>query len=777
MKHIAQIVCFILSSVAFGQNIQVDSQLYTPQQLIEDVLIDSDCIENVTVTNVVGGNFNNTDQSYGFFDATGTTFPFQSGIVLSTGRLVNVQGPNTSLSDDDAPGWSGDIDLENALSESNTINATILEFDFTSVASQISFRYIFASEEYQEGNPNTCQYSDLFGFLIRPVNEQQYTNIAIVPDTQTPVKVTTVHPDIPGGCDAINETYFGSWNATDAPINFNGQTKILTATATVVPNETYHVKLVIADEQNYRYDSAVFLEAGSFQLSTDLGPNLLIATNSALCENETSQLNATQPGVNNSYKWFKNGIELTTETNAILDITDEGLYNVEVTLDNNCISYGEIIIEYAANPIGLDSILIACDFNQDGITFYNLFDASALLTNNDNALSISNFYLSENNAINETNAISNTNNFQNSNPFQTVYARIENQNGCFSIATLQLQISNNSVIIPDAETCDGELVDGFAEFNLNNITASIQNQIPNDAIVTYYETEQDAFSETNNLNSPYQNTTAYSQTLYAKVSSNNQCYAISTVNLNVLYTPVLLDDETFMYCLNTFPEPITLYGGVQNDSPSNYYYEWLLNGNPTTVNTSFNEINSIGTYTVIVTDPNGCSASRTLTVTASNTATIEDIIIEEGTLNNTVSVLVSGEGFYDYAIDDLNGFYQESNVFSNVLPGFHTIFVRDRNGCGITEQLISVLGFPRFFTPNNDTVNDTWKVYGTNAQFNQGIDIKIYNRFGKLLSHQNHVTNSWDGTLNGSKLPSDDYWYHVTLIDGRTFKGHFALKR
>ena len=392
-------------------------------------------------------------------------------------------------------------------------------------------------------------------------------------------------------------------------------------------------------------------------------------------------------------------------------------------------------------------------------------------------MSISNFYLSENNAINETNAISNTNNFQNSNPFQTVYARIENQNGCFSIATLQLQISNNSVIIPDAETCDGELVDGFAEFNLNDITASIQNQIPNDAIVTYYETEQDAFSETNNLNSPYQNTTAYSQTLYAKVSSNNQCYAISTVNLNVLYTPVLLDDETFMYCLNTFPEPITLYGGVQNDSPSNYYYEWLLNGNPTTVNTSFNEINSIGTYTVIVTDPNGCSASRTLTVTASNTATIEDIIIEEGTFNNTVSVLVSGEGFYDYAIDDLNGFYQESNVFSNVLPGFHTIFVRDRNGCGITEQLISVLGFPRFFTPNNDTVNDTWKVYGTNTQFNQGIDIKIYNRFGKLLSHQNHVTNSWDGTLNGSKLPSDDYWYHVTLIDGRTFKGHFALKR
>src|SRR5690606_22299565 len=152
------------------------------------------------VTNVVGGNFNGADRSYGYFDAGTSSFPFQNGIILSTGRLSNTEGPNTSLSDDDASGWSGDTDLENALNENNTTNATILEFDFIPIASQISFRYIFASEEYQENNSNTCQYSDLFGFLIRPVSEQQYTNIALVPNTQTPVKVTTVHPEIPGGC-------------------------------------------------------------------------------------------------------------------------------------------------------------------------------------------------------------------------------------------------------------------------------------------------------------------------------------------------------------------------------------------------------------------------------------------------------------------------------------------------------------------------------------------------------------------------------------------------
>ncbi|MEZ4780836.1 MAG: choice-of-anchor L domain-containing protein [Flavobacteriaceae bacterium] len=301
---------FIISGISFGQNVQTDATTYTPQQLIEDILIDSNCIENVVVTNVVGGNFNGTDQSYGYFDATGTNFPFQNGIVLSTGRLQNVEGPNTTLSDDDAPNWQGDSDLEQVLNETNTLNATIIEFEFTAIADQISFRYLFASEEYQEGNANTCQYSDLFGFLIRPASASQYENIALVPGTTTPVKVTTVHSGIPGACDPINEAYFGSWNNTTAPINFNGQTAVLEATTTVVPNETYHVKLVIADEQNYRYDSAVFLEAGSFKLHTNLGDDRLLENRTALCENDTLELNAFEAGLNTTYKWFKDGVEL-----------------------------------------------------------------------------------------------------------------------------------------------------------------------------------------------------------------------------------------------------------------------------------------------------------------------------------------------------------------------------------------------------------------------------------------------------------------------------------
>nr|WP_321223250.1 choice-of-anchor L domain-containing protein [uncultured Psychroserpens sp.] len=781
MKTTFKILCFLSSILAFSQNITVDSQTFSPQELIENILIDSDCIDNVSVTNFVGGNFGGQEQSFGYFDATGTSFPFETGIVMSTGRLSNVPGPNTSLSDDDAPNWSGDNDLENILNETNTTNATILEFDFTSSASEISFRYIFASEEYQEGNPNTCNFSDLFGFLIRPAAGSQYTNIALVPGTQTPVKVTTVHPEIPGGCEAQNEDYFESFNPPVSPTNFAGQTKILTATAQVMPNETYHVKLVIADEQNFRFDSAVFLEAGSFRLSTDLGQNRLVNSGNALCGDEVLELSAFEDGLP-SYDWFKDGIPVLSTPSGCTNcgtylVTEAGTYTVEVGLDNGCTYYGEVVIENAENPIVFDSVLIECDQNQDGLTFYNLFDSNDAVTNNDSSIFIADFFLTEDDAENDNNAISGANNYENITPFQTVYARVENQANCFSIAEVELQISNNTVVIPPLEVCDGDEVDGFASFNLNDIITSIANQIPEDATVTFYETEIDAFTETNNLPGTYENTTPNSQTIFVKVESDNQCFAVSTVQLEVLYTPVLLNDETFIYCLNSFPETITLVGGVVNDEPSNYYYEWLFNGNTTEVNTTFNDINEVGTYTVIVTDPNGCSSSRTLTVVPSSDPVIEDIIITEGTFNNTVTIIATGNGEFEYALDNVDSGYQTDNVFTNVTPGFHTVFVRDTNGCGFTEQVISVLGFPKYFTPNGDLFHERWQVYGVNSQFNQGTNIQIFNRYGKLLTQFSNESAGWDGTLNGQALPSDDYWFVVSLINGRTFKGHFALKR
>src|SRR5690554_943615 len=379
----------VLFSVLFwvsfvqSQNITVDANTYTPQQLVESILIDSGCIDNVQITNAVGGGFQDSDKSYGYFNANGSDFPFEKGVVLSTGKLLNVPGPNNRLSDDDAPGWSGDPDLEAALGIYNTINATIIEFDFVPNADNIRFRYIFASEEYQQGDPNTCRYSDAFAFLIKPIGGS-YNNIALVPGTNTPVQVTTVHSGIPGSCPPINETYFEGWNGQNSPINFNGQTKILVAESSVIVNQPYHIKLVIADEGNYRYDSAVFLEGGSFNIAADLGPDRSFITHNPLCENESYLLDATpENNVPIGYEWFKDNVLLANETSSQLLVSSAGMYKVEIDYGNDCIASDEVLIEYSGPVSAQDTELFQCESLANGQATFNLYDAEPILVNGD----------------------------------------------------------------------------------------------------------------------------------------------------------------------------------------------------------------------------------------------------------------------------------------------------------------------------------------------------------------------------------------------------------
>ena len=103
--------------------------------------------------------------------------------------------------------------------------------------------------------------------------------------------------------------------------------------------------------------------------------------------------------------------------------------------------------------------------------------------------------------------------------------------------------------------------------------------------------------------------------------------------------------------------------------------------------------------------------------------------------------------------------------------------MRDKNNCGINEQLVSVIGFPKFFTPNNDTTNDFWRVSGISTQFQSNTVIYIFDRYGKLLAELDPLSPGWDGKFNGEDLPNSDYWFKVKLEDGRTLRGHFTLKR
>ncbi|AXG75098.1 hypothetical protein DVK85_13005 [Flavobacterium arcticum] len=764
LLHYTAILLTLITTSASAQYIQVNDT-YTAQQLVEDVLVNSPCA-SVSNFSVLGGNFDSGAQSYGYFTATGTSFPFQNGIVLSTGSAVAAQGPNTSLLDDGAGmSWPGDQDLGQALGINNSVNSTILEFDFIPLGNKISFDYMLSSEEYHDTAP--CSYSDGFAFLLKEANtDNPYQNLAVVPNTDIPVKVTSVHPDIPGACGPQNEEYFDAFNGNEHPTNFNGQTKVMQAQANVTPGTLYHIKLVIADEGNYRYDSAIFIGGGSFEVITELGPDRLLARDNPVCEGNTLTLDATFDTAI-GYQWYKNDIALTDETNPTYTVTSAGVYSVSVQLTTGCASDGEITIEYATNPESVTRTLIQCDDNNDGLTTFNIELATPLVTNDNTDLWV-NYYESYDNAENGIDVITSTTSYQNTTPNQELYARVQNQYGCHSISIITLATSVNGITNPTPiASCDeDDTDDGFFELDLNQRNDEILQGLPDDLELLYYLTVEDALEAVNPIPNPesFTNTVSGGQTVYARIYNGSECYGIAELELIIYTFGESFATEDVYICDDT---PLILNPGSQYTS-----YKWDTTPEQSTQTITVTEP---GIYTVTVTNNFGCEASKTYTVLQSGIAINATIVIHDFRgKKNSITITPLGLGDYEYSLDGLT--YQDSQYFEGLTSGEYTIYIKDKNGCNpVYTDTIFVLDYPKFFTPNGDGENDTWRIpYMTNRP---EIKVTIFDRFGKVISGFTGNSIGWDGSLNGQKLPATDYWFIITLENGRIVRGHFALMR
>ena len=193
-------------------------------------------------------------------------------------------------------------------------------------------------------------------------------------------------------------------------------------------------------------------------------------------------------------------------------------------------------------------------------------------------------------------------------------------------------------------------------------------------------------------------------------------------------------------------------------------------------------LNNTGIYTVRIAlnssitteNSDGCFVDRVITVSSSSIATINNIEVING---NAINIAVSGIGNYEFTLDNINGPYQDNNIFSNIEAGLHTLYVRDKNDCGIKKIDFSIIGYPKFFTPNGDEINDKWSVKGVSELFQPNAKIYIFDRYGKLIKQLSPLGEGWDGTFNGTVLPASDYWFSVQLQDGRIYKNHFTLKR
>ncbi|WP_417860234.1 choice-of-anchor L domain-containing protein [Winogradskyella sediminis] len=501
-----------------------------PDELIQN-LVGSDCVTVNNITSPVNGNVNNII-SYGTFHNNNSTFPLQSGLILSTGHVSSAGNIlNTQPLNEGNIGWSTDPDLLNVLGIDQTLNATTIAFDFSSANNFIAFNYLFASEEYQQDYP--CTFKDVFAILIKQVGTTDpYVNIAVVPDSTTEISTNTIHPNITGFCEAQNEFYFGGYNNGDT--NFNGRTEVLTARTTIIPNATYHVKIIIADHIDQRFDSAVFIEAEGFGNSINLGPDQSICGSDLTLDADINNPAAT-------YTWLLNGTPIVGESNATLNVTSSGTYDVEVSIPSssgNCILGDAITIDIIpyidASPIATIEV---CDpAPSDGLHEFDFTDKTneildALPSNNYNI----SYYPTATDAQNNTNAI--TGIYENTEPSETIYVRIESLTGdCLQIGSFDIVINNS----PNTEAYIIEVCNMLTfsqqDLGIHGLDLAVSNY-EFDTTVTYYLTEEDALNAENEIND-FPDVTTGIPGFFARIESiYYDCASVTPIYFNYIVSP------------------------------------------------------------------------------------------------------------------------------------------------------------------------------------------------------------------------------------------------
>ncbi|WP_339888869.1 choice-of-anchor L domain-containing protein, partial [uncultured Flavobacterium sp.] len=526
--------------------ITLDNTTYTVPQLVTDVLINSPCAQVTNITWKTGNtnNFGSTNGIAYFQENSPGILPFSNGIVMTTGNAMRVSGPNDSLMGDGNQAWTGDTELETILAASgvtlNSRNASVIEFDFVPLIDQISFNFMFASEEY---GTFQCSFSDSFAFILTNTVTNTVSNLAFVPATTTPISVVTVRDNaFNAGCPSVNPQYFDVFNGTNpatAATNFQGQTVEFTAQSTVVPLTLYHIKMVIADNGDNSYDSGVFLEANSFNVGNiELGNDFLEANGNALCVGDSYTIVSGLNTANYTFQWSNASGPIAGETGPNLVVTEEGTYSIAAQYTGTtCAATDSITIEYY-DPftIGVSDNLIAC--NSLGYSTFDLTQNSVPILDALNPADYTvTYYTNQSDAENDVNPIlapdSYTNVIQNLEP---IFVRIENvTSGCYQTTTFNL-------VVQDL-TPQFTLTNDFSICQNGSGTVQVTPINFVDADVTYTWTLGTVtLPETTNTLSVNQAGT------YTVVVDNNGCTATMSCTVSITPAPVLAPVSGVVAC-------------------------------------------------------------------------------------------------------------------------------------------------------------------------------------------------------------------------------------
>ena len=757
--------------------ISVNDTEYTVEELVTEVLLNSQCAQVSNVTWVSGSDFGQSN-SIGYFNKNGSNFPFNDGIILANSGIVEAPGPYPGTPTfDDQSAWPDDEDLTALIAPGGwtdpSYNATVLEFDFVPLADQISFDFLFASDEY---GTFQCGYSDAFAFLLTHP-DGTVENLAVVPDTTIPVSVVTIRDnEWNPNCDSQNEQYFDQYNPADplaSSISYNGQTVIMAASADVQPGETYHIKLVIQDYLDGSYNSAVFLGGGSFDIGdVDLGLDLTEENNNAVCNGAAAVLDTNLDEDIYNFEWFydedpndgvdpviiegETGPTLTVEQNA--DGSGSGQYSVEATYEGtDCAKKGDVLVEFYEDievEAGIPNDLEICD--SSGFATFDLSQNTEIILSGDGIEDPADYtvtyHISQEDAENDEGALDlmHTNVAEGG---EVIYVRIEHIAGCVGYTSFQITVTESTAVIAindDFSICEG---------TSGTITATVTNT---EGDVTYTWTHDgEPMADTAN------SIEVTEAGIYEVTVHEGECTASESVTVTVVPLPVV--DE---------PADLTACGEYMLPALTSGDYYTGQGGTGDMLNAG-DVITATQTIYVFAQTAADCTDESSFTVTIGTTPVVafEDTCDDNNIYMVTVNPEETPEGEDTFNPDAVsyewtgpNGFTSDARSIAPAELGMYNVTVTTAEGCVGTaeyEVISTVCLIQKGISPNGDGLNDSFDLSTMDVA-----EISIFNRYGQEVYSRSNYTNEWHGQgSNGDELPSGTYFYMIERSNGEQITG------
>lgn len=774
------LICFLLlTSINTFSQLTTEVGVLTPEELVNNILLGG----GITATNVV---YTGSPNAIGRFNSVNTNLSLNSGIIMNTGTVQigpnGPQGPNNGGALGSDNNAAGDPLLA-AISGQASFNASKLEFDFIPMSDSIQFNFVFASEEYPEfvGSIN-----DAFGFFISgpsPLGGNFVDqNIALIPGTNLPITINSLNPGSNG------EFYVN--NSGGQTIQYDGFTLPLTAKSPVICGQVYHIILVISDMSDALYDSAVFLEEGSFTSTSPVtissqfsfqgtdndstlyegcsqvdfnitrtdsidiqqSFNLDVTSTATLgvdCSNIPSSI-TFQPGettatitvsafsdfITENEEWFQ--VAITTSNSCGIEFTDSvRIYIGDV--DSLDVNTNQVEIICPGDTIEISSII------SGGRVGYNyLWDnggttASTLVW----PTSDTTFYISVTDTCGNTDMDSLIINFNHPEPVSVVVLN-DTTHQCPGVEKTLTSIAQNGY-------------DAQYSFVWNNTSTEDNITVQPIETTTYYATVQDA------------------------------CGFIATDSVTIIVDEPTLSSSITADTTICLGDSINLFvsgiGGVGND----YEYLWSTGSTDSSI---IAHPNNLSTYSVQIMD--GCNYFKAFdTVQVSTIEVVANFLTTGGPFESgdpiyLTNTSINGES-YLWTFDENNTSTEENPEWSYENDGLyqvHLVATNDEFGC--TDSISRPIKVnpeyafyaPNSFTPDGNEFNQTWKIQTVGIQ-DMSYKLLIFNRWGEIVWESRDPNIGWDGTYKGRSLPVGVYVYKIELInlknETKTYTGHINL--